>query len=85
MFEGEPLPEPPAALSKEKATLLKQKVAGVCGGKAKEVVVEIKPDGGMLVHVKATAESDQELLTKRILALPEMASPNVKLDFVLPK
>ena len=44
-----------------------------------------KPNGIMLVHVKPVSASVQEELTNKILALPEMASPNVRLDFMLPK
>jgi hypothetical protein len=85
LFDDNPLPEPPPVLAKDKAALLKQKVAAACGSRARDVIVETKPDGGLLVHVMSTAPSDNVGLSDQILRLPEMASPNVKLDFVLPK
>jgi hypothetical protein len=82
MFD-EDLPEPPPVLGHDKTALLKQKVAAVCGNRAKEVIVETKSDGIMHVTVKTVSPTENIDLTDKILVLPEMASPNVKLEYQL--
>ena len=83
LFDEEALPEPPAALANDKAAQLKQKVAALCGARAKEVVVESRPDGLMHVTVNTVSATENEELTFKLLTIPEMASPNVKLHVQL--
>jgi hypothetical protein len=58
---------------------LKQQVKAVCGRQARDVFVEMRRDGSVLVTVKATSVSAGEKLTSKVLSIPEMASPNVHL------
>jgi hypothetical protein len=79
----EDLPQPPPALSRETAAVIKQKIAAVCGSHAKDVVVETKSDGILHVIVKTASRNENNDLTNKILVLPEMSSPNVKLEYQL--
>jgi hypothetical protein len=78
----EDLPEPAPVLGTDKASLLKQKIAGVCGTKAKEVTVETKPNGDLDVYVKTASPSDNLSVTGKVLGMEEMASPNVHLHVI---
>lgn len=58
---------------------LKQQIKTVCGRQARDVFVEMQHDGNVLVTVKAANASNGDTLTRKIMAIPEMASPNVRL------
>lgn len=58
---------------------LQRQVQSVCGRQAREVAVEVQRDGAILVKVKVPNPSVESQLTKKILAIPEMTSPKVRL------
>jgi hypothetical protein len=60
---------------------LKKAVEKACGGLAREVKVTAGPDKTLTVRVVAHG-SELEVM-KKLLALPEMAAANVKLDLHL--
>jgi hypothetical protein len=79
------LPEPQPLMKPDKLALLKHRVESVCGPLAKDVVVTATPDGTIQVQVKTATARENEDLTMKILRLPEMAAPNVRLDVRLAK
>lgn len=58
---------------------LKRKVIAVCGRQARDVQVEMQRDGSILVQVRAANSFAERQLTRKILTIPEMASPRVRL------
>lgn len=58
---------------------LQRQVKSVCGRQARDVAVEVQRDGAVLVKVKVPNQSVEGQLTKKILAIPEMTSPKVRL------
>jgi hypothetical protein len=72
-FDDEPDPK-----SAQMANL-KRQVQSVCGKQARDVFVETQRDGNVLVKVKVTNTSNEDRLTRKILTIPEMASPKVRL------
>jgi hypothetical protein len=62
------------------AAKLKQRVEQTCGKFAKSVKVVAAPDKSLIVKVKVANASAEKPLTERILKLPEMASPAVRLE-----
>jgi hypothetical protein len=84
VFDGD-LPDPPPLMKADKLAALKHKVQAVCGPLAKDVVVTAAPDGAVQVQVKTISDRENEGLTMKILQLPEMAAPNVRLDVRLAK
>jgi hypothetical protein len=58
---------------------LQRQVKSVCGGQARDVAVEVQRDGAVLVKVKVPNQFVESQLTKKILAIPEMTSPKVRL------
>jgi hypothetical protein len=78
VFEEESEPPQPAGRS---AVLpeLKQQVMSVCGRQARDVSVETQRDGSVLVKVKVASASIGDKLTHKILTIPQMASPKVRL------
>lgn len=81
VFDDDPPPEPAkvrTAPALVPANLQKQ-VKSVCGWKAREVTVETRPEGIVLVKVKVTSMSAEDQLAHKILAIPEMTAPNVRL------
>ncbi len=68
-------PLPTAAASK-----LKKQIETVCGKQARDVQVEVKADKMLHVTVKVADPKTQVALTDKILQLPEMATPNVRLE-----
>jgi hypothetical protein len=73
-------PKAPAKQSRPPmADNLKRQVKAVCGRQARDVLVETQKDGRVLVTVKVASPSVGEKLTRKVLTVPEMASPNVQL------
>ena len=60
------------------AARLKQKVLSVCAGQAREVRVEPRPDNSLLVTIKVPDAETEKNLLGRVLQLPEMTAPNVR-------
>jgi hypothetical protein len=59
---------------------LRERVRAVCGKQAKEVNVEVGRDGVWMVTVKVpTLNVGNQLATKILTAVPEMASPKIRL------
>jgi hypothetical protein len=59
---------------------LRHQVEIVCGKQAWEVRVLVKQDQLMHVMVKVPDAQASAALTEKILRLPEMAAPNVRLE-----
>jgi hypothetical protein len=85
IFDVEPAPMPapaPAPLGASRAiapTDLQHRIQSLCGRQAREVRVETATDGGVLVKVKVPNLSVEDQLTRKILTLPEMTKPGVRL------
>jgi hypothetical protein len=62
------------------ASKLRHQVEIVCGRQAWEVQVLVKQDQLMHVKVKVPDTEASAALTEKILRLPEMAAPNVRLE-----
>jgi hypothetical protein len=58
---------------------LQRQVQSICGRQAREVTVEMQHDGFLLVRVKVPSLSVESQLTPKILAIPAMTSPKVRL------
>jgi hypothetical protein len=58
---------------------LRRNIAAVCGKQAREVIVEQQRDGSVQVRVKVASPAIGDQLTQKILTIPEMASPKVRL------
>ena len=58
---------------------LKKQVKAVCGRQAREVTAAVQPDGSVLVTVKVTKAAEKQM-TAKILTIPEMRSPKVRLS-----
>lgn len=63
---------------------LHRAVATVCGRQATKISVETLADHTLVVHVHAAAGAEQELVGK-VLQVPEVTQPGVKLQLHLPK
>jgi hypothetical protein len=61
------------------AANLQRQVQSICGAKARVVTVQTQPDGSVLVKVKVPNRSVEDQLTRKILVLPEMTAPKVRL------
>ncbi len=72
--------DPFAPVPTSQAAKLKHDVEVVCGKQAREVQVLVKEDKLMHVVVKAEDDKSANALLDKILQMPEMATPNVKLD-----
>jgi hypothetical protein len=59
---------------------LRYQIETVCGREAWEVQVVVKPDQMMHVKVKIADMETRGALTEKIMAVPEMAAPNVRLE-----
>jgi hypothetical protein len=68
-------PDPKSAMMAN----LKRQVQFVCGKQARDVFVEGQPNGNVMVKVKVANPSNEDRLTRKILTIPEMASPKVRL------
>jgi len=85
IFDDDPPPPPkprPAALGTSHPIVpadLQRRVKSICGWKAREVTVATQPDGIVLVKVKVANLSVEDQMTRKILSIPEMTSPKVRL------
>jgi osmotically-inducible protein OsmY len=61
------------------AAELQRQIKSLCGRQAREVVAAVQHDGTVLVRVKVANRSIEDQLSRKILSLPEMTSPRVKL------
>jgi hypothetical protein len=60
---------------------LRQRVLAASGGRAIAVQVLTAPDQTIRVRVRVASLDDEAQLSSRILQLPEMREPNVRLEF----
>jgi len=58
---------------------LQRQIKSLCGRQAREVVATVQKDGIVLIRVKVANRSIEDQLSRRILTLPEMSSPRVRL------
>jgi hypothetical protein len=85
IFDDDPAPTPtptPAATGSSRPIVpadLQRRVKSACGWQARDVVVEMQHDGAVLVKVKVASSKVEDQLTKKILAIPEMTAPKVRL------
>jgi len=67
------------------AAPLHQKLARACGGLARNVRVSTQADGTVCVKIQSVSTTAERELLDRLLTVPEMASPRVRLEIdVLP-
>jgi hypothetical protein len=87
IFDDDPPPSPPpaakpAAMGTSHPIVpaeLQRRVKSACGWQARDVVVLPQNNGGFLVKVKVPNLHVEDQLTKKILAIPEMTAPGVRL------
>ncbi len=83
IFDEEPAAAPHnpplAALPPPGVADLKRQVQDACGRQARDVVVEMQGDGGTLVKVKVTSPAAEKQVLGKVLSIPMMASPNIRL------
>jgi hypothetical protein len=58
---------------------LQRRIQSLCGQQARGVEVVGQPDGTVMVKVKAATTSVESQLSRKILAIPDMTSPKVRL------
>jgi hypothetical protein len=58
---------------------LQRQIKSLCGRQARDVVATMQQDGTILVRIKVANRSIEDQLSRKILSLPEMTSPRVKL------
>jgi hypothetical protein len=76
--------DPFAPLPTSESPKLKRQVETICGKQARDVQVQLKADKMIHVLVKVDDVKTQQALTDRILTqVPEMATPNVRLEMVV--
>lgn len=74
-----PPPARPTVYRSQAATQLQRKIKSICGRHAREVTAIVQKDGIVLVRVKVADLAVEEKLSPRILSLPEMNAPEVRL------
>lgn len=85
VFDDDPPPSPKPAVSTAPMARpivpldLQRLIRKVCGPEASDVVVTTQRDGTVLVRVKVANHSVEDRLSRKILDLPEMTSPRVRL------
>ncbi len=87
-FEDGPAPSPgPAAHNVPNQAVrpvvpadLKEQIKSVCGSESRQVDVEVRRDGSLLVTVKVPNAAVEKQLTSKVLTIPAMAAPNVHLE-----
>jgi hypothetical protein len=80
--------DPPAPLLPAPAVapaVLKQRVESACGRRAHGVQVMPRGDGGLTVRVFIADEAAREAVVERVLRLPEMQGPSIRLDIAVEK
>jgi hypothetical protein len=84
IFEDDPPPSknaPAAPVTRPSivpSTLLNQ-VKSLCGRQARDVSVTPQQDGSLLVKLKVANRTIEDQLTRKILTIPDMSSPKVRL------
>lgn len=83
-FDDEaPPPKPaPTVIARSRSLVpaeLQRQIKSLCGRQAREVVATRQQDGTVLLRVKVANRSIEEQLSRKILSVPEMTSPNVRL------
>jgi hypothetical protein len=76
-------PHPVAPMQPVQPARLKQRIEAVCGQHAKAVQVLAQADKTWRVRITLSAAAPEKQLTEKILNLPEMMSPQVRLEIVL--
>jgi hypothetical protein len=85
IFDDEPTSAPAAPVAAAGASYpvtsaeLQKQIKSVFGRKARDVKVEVQPDGSLLVKAKAPSSAAERELTGKILTIPAMTAPNVHL------
>jgi hypothetical protein len=79
-FFEEEAPAPPPPVPAVAPAVLKQRVEGACGRRARGVQVSPRADGGLTVKVFIADEAARASVVDRVLRLPEMQGPGVRLD-----
>ncbi len=74
-----PMPLPMGSSHSVSSVQLERQVKSACGRQARDVRVEPQRDGSILVRVKVSSLTTSDQLTRKILALPDMTSPRVRL------
>ncbi len=81
--EALPPPKPePTVIAKSRSlepAELQRQIKSLCDRQAREVVAAVQKDGVILVRVKVANRSIEDQLSRKILSLPEMTSPRVRL------
>lgn len=82
-FDDAPPPQTPAAAKGVPPAVapdrLQRQVQSVCGRQAQQILVEPQRDGTLFVKVKVANLSASDQLSQKILAIPEMTAPKVRL------
>jgi osmotically-inducible protein OsmY len=84
VFEDDPPPSKPASavIAATRPLVpaeLQRQIQSLCGRQARDVVVAAQHDGSVLVRVKVANHAIEDQLSRKILALPEMQSWQVRL------
>lgn len=75
-----PMPPAPIAMTTPASTALKQKVEKACGKLARDVQVTSDVAKGLNIIVKCANSDVAQQVTERVLQLPELLDPKVKLE-----
>lgn len=83
VFDDDPPPAQPVSATALSGSIvpadLQRRVQMLCGRDAHEVSVSTQRDGNVLVRVRVANRSIEDQLSRKILSLPEMTSPRVRL------
>lgn len=83
VFDDDPPPAQPVTATAPSRPIvpahLQRRVQMLCGRDAHEVSVSTQRDGNVLVRVRVANRSIEDQLSRKILSLPEMTSPQVRL------
>jgi hypothetical protein len=77
IFEEEPGDSPATQAATPAAGQLQQRVAAVCGNKARNIAVVNLPGNKLAVNLTVENKTVEAALRNKILQLPEMKQPNV--------
>lgn len=76
---AKPMPAPVATSRRIVPAELQRQVKSLCGRQASDVSIAIQQDGSVLVKVRVPNRSIEDELSRKILAIPDMTSPRVRL------
>ncbi|HTU89332.1 MAG TPA: hypothetical protein VMF69_04470 [Gemmataceae bacterium] len=83
VFVDDPPPKPALAIPAPSRPIvpaeLQRRVQSICGRDAREVAIITQRDGNVLVKVKVANRTIEDQLSRKILDLPDMTSPQVRL------